>query len=109
MDVGRTRFTPGPPPPPWTERGGHLRGASGRPILHRVNQGSIRLKHEKVLVASVVSDSLQPRELWPSRLLCPWDSPGKNTGWVAILFSRGSSQPRDQTPASCIVGRFFTI
>ena len=29
---------------------------------------------------SVVSDSLRPRGLWPTRLLCPWDSPGKNTG-----------------------------
>ena len=29
--------------------------------------------------------------------------------WVAISFSRGSSQPRDQTWASCITGRFFTI
>ena len=28
--------------------------------------------------------------------------------WVAILFSRGSSQPRDQTWVSCIAGRFFT-
>ena len=32
------------------------------------------------LVTSVVSDSLQPRGPWPARLLCPWDSPGKNTG-----------------------------
>ena len=29
--------------------------------------------------------SLQPRELWPSRLLCPWNFPGKNTG-VGCLF-----------------------
>ena len=28
----------------------------------------------------VVSDSLRPHGLWPARLLCPWDSPGKNTG-----------------------------
>ena len=28
--------------------------------------------------------------------------------WVAISFSRGSSQPRDQTQVSCIEGRFFT-
>ena len=25
-------------------------------------------------------DSLQPHGLQPARLLCPWDSPGKNTG-----------------------------
>ena len=29
--------------------------------------------------------------------------------WVAIPFSRASSQPRDQTLGSCIAGRFFTI
>ena len=28
--------------------------------------------------------------------------------WVAYLFSRGSSQPRNQTGVSCIAGRFFT-
>ena len=28
---------------------------------------------------SVVSDCLQPHRLQPSRLLSPWDSPGKNT------------------------------
>ena len=31
-------------------------------------------------VASAVSDSLLSCELWPAGLLCPWDSPGKNTG-----------------------------
>ena len=29
--------------------------------------------------------------------------------WVAISFSRGSSQPRDRTQVSCIAGRCFTI
>ena len=29
--------------------------------------------------------------------------------WVAILSSRGSSQPRDRTRVSCIAGGFFTI
>ena len=28
--------------------------------------------------------------------------------WVAIPFSRGSSQPRDRTQVSCTAGRFFT-
>ena len=28
--------------------------------------------------------------------------------WVAFLFSKVSSQPRDQTQVSCIAGRFFT-
>ena len=29
--------------------------------------------------------------------------------WVAISFSRGSSQPRDQTWVSCIAGKLFTV
>ena len=36
--------------------------------------------HVCVLSRSVVSDSLRPHRLQPTRLLCPWDSPGKNTG-----------------------------
>ena len=31
-------------------------------------------------VTSVVSDSVQPHRRKPTRLPCPWDSPGKNTG-----------------------------
>ena len=31
-------------------------------------------------VASVVSDSARPHRQQPTRLLCPWHSPGKSTG-----------------------------
>ena len=30
------------------------------------------------IVSSVMSNSLQPHGLWPSRILCLWDFPGKN-------------------------------
>ena len=33
-----------------------------------------------VVSCSVVSDSLRPHGLQPASLLCPWNSPGKNTG-----------------------------
>ena len=33
-----------------------------------------------VVVCSIMSNSLKPHGLEPARLLCPWDSPGKNTG-----------------------------
>ena len=33
-----------------------------------------------MLSCAVVSDSLRSHGLQPARLLCPWDSPGKNTG-----------------------------
>ena len=35
---------------------------------------------------SIVSNSLQPHDLELTRLLCPWDSPGKNIG-VGMPFS----------------------
>ena len=38
-----------------------------------------------------------------------WSSPGQNTRWVAFPFSKGSSQPRDRTQVSRIVGRCFTV
>ena len=53
-------------------------------------------------VASVKSNSLWPYGPWPTRLLCSWDSPGKNTGVVAMPFSKGSSWPRDQICVSYV-------
>ena len=52
----------------------------------------------KCKVASVVSSSLQPYVLQPARLLCPWDSPGKNTGvgchflLQGLILTEGSNQ-----------------
>ena len=39
--------------------------------------------------ASVVSDSVQPHGLQLTRLLSPWDSPGKNSGWVSHALLQG--------------------
>ena len=46
----------------------------------------------------------------PARLLCPWASPGKNTGVVAMPSSRGSSRPRDRMSlmSSAVAGGLFT-
>ncbi|XP_055406966.1 cystine/glutamate transporter isoform X4 [Bubalus kerabau] len=41
----------------------------------------------RMSVALVVSDSVRPHRRQPTRLPHPWDSPGKNTEWVAISFS----------------------
>ena len=41
------------------------------------------------LSCSVVSKSLRLHGLWPSSLLCPWDSPGKNTGVGCHLCLQG--------------------
>ena len=47
-----------------------------------------------VISHSVVSNSLQPCGLLPTRLLRPWDSPGKSTGVGCHSLLQGSSQPR---------------
>ena len=36
--------------------------------------------YNKCVPRSVLSNSLQPHGLYPTRLLCPWNFPGKNTG-----------------------------
>ena len=51
--------------------------------------------------------TLWPYGLYPTRLLCPWDSPGKKTGVVARIFSRASSRPRCRTHRFSCVGRWF--
>ena len=64
-----------------------------------------------VLSCSNMSNSLRVHRLWPARLLCPWDSLGKNTGVGCHAFLQGSSWPRDWTSVShgsCIAGGFFT-
>ena len=52
----------------------------------------------------VVSDSLRPQGLSPTRLLCLWDFPARIQEWVDISSSRGFSQPRNWTQV-CYVGR----
>ena len=54
---------------------------------------------------SVVSDSLLPHGQKPTRLLCPWDFPGKNTG-VGCHFLLQGIFP---TQVSCIAGRCFNL
>ena len=38
---------------------------------------------------SVMSDSLQPHGLLPAILLCPWNSPAKNTGVSSHSLLKG--------------------
>ena len=42
-----------------------------------------------VLITSVMSDSLETHGLWPTSLLCPWDTPGKNPGVGCHALLRG--------------------
>ena len=53
-------------------------------------------------VASVVSDSVQPHGLQPTRFLRPWDSPGKNTGvGCHFLFQGMKVESESEVAQSC--------
>ena len=56
----------------------------------------------------VVSDSLQPMDCSLPGSSVHGILQARILEWVAIPFSRGSSQPRDRTQVSCIAGEFFT-
>ena len=60
----------------------------------------------RALVSVKVKKSLSCVRLFAS----PWTMKSMqfSIAWVAFLFSRGSSQPREQTQVSRIVGGFFT-
>ena len=61
-------------------------------------------------VASVVPDSLWPQELQPTRLLCLWDSPGKNAegGCRALLQGIFPGIESISLLSSALAGGFFT-
>ena len=65
-------------------------------------------RHENVS-HSVMSDSLWPHGLLPTRLLCPWDSPGKNTGVGCHSLLQRIFPTQGLNPGLLTAGRFFTI
>ena len=52
-------------------------GREGRKKGRRANRSQ---NQSESVSHSVVSNSLQPHGLYPTRFLCPWNSLGKNTG-----------------------------
>jgi len=49
-------------------------------------------------VAQLCPTLLQPHGLWPTRLLCPWDSPGKNTGVGCHFLLQGMFPTQGSNP-----------
>ena len=72
---------------------------------------SLPLSHQGAqnVSQSVMSNSLKPLGLWPTRLLYPWNSPGKNNRMGSPSLLQESSRPWNQTQVSHIAGRLFTI
>ena len=56
-----------------------------------------------------MSNSLRPHGLQPARLLCPWDSPGKNAVMGSHSLLWGIFRTRGSNQVSHIAGRFFTV
>ena len=53
-------------------------------------------------VTSVMSDSVRPHRQQPTRLPCPWDSPGKNTGvGCHFLFQCMKVKNENEVTQSC--------
>ena len=53
--------------------------------------------------------TLRPHRLQPTRLLCPWESPGKNTGEGCHALLQGIFPTQGSNPVSRTAGGFFTI
>ena len=77
------------------------------PYIMRPKQNFWRNTGESEVIESeshsVVANSLRHHGLYS-----PWNSPGQNTEVGSVLFSEGSSKPRDQTQVSHTAARFFT-
>ena len=77
---------------PWTEEPGRLQSMGLQTVRHdwaAFFSSFSKLEGVYVLSRLVVSDSLWTHGLYPSRLLCPWDYPGKNTGLGCHFLLQG--------------------
>ena len=52
---------------------------------------------------SIVSNSLRPHGLQPSRLLCPWDSPARILQWVVISSSKSRTRLINETTTTAVL------
>ena len=72
----------------------------------------MKLNKAIMYVCSVLSNCLQPYGLQPTRLLCPWNFPGKNPGMLSPFATPGGSfWHRNQTHISWVwtlAGGYFT-
>ena len=63
----------------------------------------------QVLIAQTCLTLCDPMDYSPLGSSVHWILQARILEWVAMPFSRGSSQLRDQSRVSCIAGRLFTI
>ena len=65
-------------------------------------------KGSESVSCSVLPDYLWPHGLQPTRLLCSWDFPGKDTGVDCHFLLQGIFATQGWNWVSCAAGRFFT-
>ena len=100
MEFSRQEYWSGLPFP---SPGGMTRGA----LSHLGNISPCPKDPTHCVSCSVMSDSLRLHGLSPPGSSVHGILQARILEWVAMPFSRGSSQPRDRTQVSCVVGGFF--
>ena len=99
------------------QKNAHLSSTQQREVHRRAiqcllflwkNRGTPSLK-VKVLVTQSYQTLYNPMDCSPPGSSVHEILQARILKWVAIPFSRGSSQPRDQTRVSSITDRFFTV
>ena len=120
---------------PWTEEPGRLQSMGSQGVRHNIATKqqlifkycliTYRFKHENFrtlkklcynsghgggggLVTQSCLILCDPMDCKPPGSYLHGTFQARTLKWVAISFSRGSSQPRNQTHISCIAGRFLT-
>ena len=68
------------------------------PLLQTAQFTIIQRASVCMLSRSFMSSSLRPHGLQPARLLCPWNSPGKNTGVGCHFLLQGIFLTQESNP-----------
>ena len=91
----------------WTQERFDWRWQSCDPRKGKFSLYALEVEPERLVCAkslsvqfssAVASDSLQPHGLQPARLLCPWDSPGKNTEVGCHILLQGIFPTQGSNP-----------
>ena len=93
----------------WPRNWSHVSCISCRWVLYHWATGEAYETVWKVLVAQSGQTLSDPMVCSPSGSSVQGILQARILEWVAISFSRESSQPRDWTQVSCIADRFFTV
>ena len=75
----------------------HARGLPEMRTYYKGHSNQVIMESESVS-RSVASSSLQPHRLQTARLLCPWNSPGKNTGEGCYSLLQGIFPTQGSNP-----------